>query len=343
MSLLFVCASPLSDLRSRTKSTSQRRCRFLKKNPPVASATKLQPLVRVRSSVPAVLVRGGDRVSFVNGMGTNAFSASIKEPVQTVLTSNIGRCVDLVTALQYDEFVLLLSSLPEGKLYEYLDRYIFPADDVEVQKYAIPNAVDVMGTRPEDIQPPGDLQALPTTFGCTIVDREVSREGGSEELHFPSDWIATLGTVAHDDEHWEAERVQRGIPLLGTDITSDYNPLECGLWHWVSFEKGCYIGQETIARLNTYDGVKQVLCLVEFEGGVEAGDEIRGGDEDGRAAGKLTSVSTVDGRCRALGYVRRKSGLAETGSTVLVNGVKGCVLETLFLKHGYEDRSLLAL
>lgn len=343
MTLLFVSASPLAALRSKTKSTSQSQCVLLKKNPLVASATNLQPVVRVRSGVPAVIVRGEDRVSFVNGMGTNAFSASIKEPVQTVLTSNIGRCVDLVTALQYDDFVLLLSSLPEGKLYEYLDRYVFPADDVELQKYAIPNAVDVMGTRPEGIHPPGDLQALPNTFGTTIVDRELLREGGSEALEAQSDWITSLGTVAQDSEQWEAARIQRGIPLLGTDITTEYNPLESGLWHWVSFEKGCYIGQGTIARLHINDGVRRVLLLMEFEGVVEAGDEIEGGVEDRRAAGKLTSVSTVDGRCRALGFVRRKSGLAEIGSTVVVNGVKGVVLDAPFLKHGYEDRSLLTL
>ena len=50
------------------------------------------------------------------------------------------------------------------------------------------------------------------------------------------------------------------VPIAGYDLTEDVNPLEAGLLlHLIDFEKGCYIGQEVIARLDTYDKVQRSL------------------------------------------------------------------------------------
>jgi hypothetical protein len=51
-------------------------------------------------------------------------------------------------------------------------------------------------------------------------------------------------------------RIEQGRLMPGFELTDDYNPLDAGLWNTISFNKGCYIGQETIARLDTYNGVK---------------------------------------------------------------------------------------
>ena len=48
---------------------------------------------------------------------------------------------------------------------------------------------------------------------------------------------------------WEIARVLAGRPAPGRELTPDYNPLEAGLYHAVSVNKGCYIGQETIAKV----------------------------------------------------------------------------------------------
>lgn len=67
-----------------------------------------------------------------------------------------------------------------------------------------------------------------------------------------------------------------GLPFPGKELTSDYNPLEAGLWHTVHFDKGCYIGQETISRVNAYNAVKTALYGVSFEESalVEEGAEL---------------------------------------------------------------------
>lgn len=65
-----------------------------------------------------------------------------------------------------------------------------------------------------------------------------------------------------------------GLPFPGKELTSDYNPLEAGLWHAVHFDKGCYIGQETISRVNAYNAVNTALYGVSFEDSVEEGAEL---------------------------------------------------------------------
>ena len=51
----------------------------------------------------------------------------------------------------------------------------------------------------------------------------------------------------------------QGRPLPGTELTDAVNPLEAGLYHAVSLSKGCYMGQETLAKVHTKDAVKQQL------------------------------------------------------------------------------------
>ncbi|HEY9300979.1 MAG TPA: folate-binding protein, partial [Phormidium sp.] len=91
---------------------------------------------------------------------------------------------------------------------------------------------------------------------------------------------------------------------------------------------GCYIGQETIARLNTYKGVKQQLWGIRLQAPTEVGSVISLGDEK---VGKLTSFTETEQGYFGLGYVRTKAG--GEGLKVLVGEVEGEVVEVPFLKR----------
>ena len=70
-------------------------------------------------------------------------------------------------------------------------------------------------------------------------------------------WLADRAPLpAQEQQRW---RIQRGIPAAPGEINDDTNPFEIGLADRVSLSKGCYVGQETLAKLATYDGVKQQL------------------------------------------------------------------------------------
>jgi hypothetical protein len=132
------------------------------------------------------------------------------------------------------------------------------------------------------------------------------------------------------DRAWDVLRILQGRPAPDAELTDDYNPLEVGLWQTISFTKGCYIGQETIARLNTYKGVKQYLWGIKLNDYAEVGSAIAIKDEK---VGKLTSFTeTADGYF-GLGYIRTKAG--GIGLKVQVGETEGEIVEIPFVSHEY--------
>jgi len=118
---------------------------------------------------------------------------------------------------------------------------------------------------------------------------------------------------------WEAlnaARIEAGIPWFGIDMDESNLLPETGLERTaVSDTKGCYLGQEIVARLATYGSASRKLMGVVFEGAdqAQAGDEIRCRGED---VGRITSAgySPALGRAVALGYLKR--GAYEAGTAV---------------------------
>jgi tRNA-modifying protein YgfZ len=60
-------------------------------------------------------------------------------------------------------------------------------------------------------------------------------------------------------ESWEEARICCGLPVPGRELTELYNPLEAGLCHATSLNKGCYVGQETLAKVHNTNG--ELPCL----------------------------------------------------------------------------------
>jgi folate-binding protein YgfZ len=85
-------------------------------------------------------------------------------------------------------------------------------------------------------------------------------------------------------------RVENGLPSTPNEINDQYNPYEIDLIDEVDFEKGCYIGQEVIARLDTYQKVQRFLHKVKIKSDQELelpGDIFDSGD---KKVGSLTSL-----------------------------------------------------
>jgi folate-binding protein YgfZ len=143
--------------------------------------------------------------------------------------------------------------------------------------------------------------------------------------------LTEAGATPIGDRVWEQLRIQQGRPTPDRELTEDYNPLEAGLWQTISFEKGCYIGQETIARLNTYKGVKQQLWGVRLQAPVEPGTVVMVGEEK---VGKLTSFTETDQGAFGLAYIRTKAG--GVALKVQVGDVEGEIVDVPFLTHEYQ-------
>ncbi|MEO6909212.1 MAG: glycine cleavage T C-terminal barrel domain-containing protein, partial [Abditibacteriaceae bacterium] len=117
-----------------------------------------------------------------------------------------------------------------------------------------------------------------------------------------------------DNQTYNILRVEAGVPVAGLEITEAHNPWEANLDSMISLHKGCYNGQEIIARLNTYEKVKQHLKGLRLSEAVPPNAETTL-QSDGKNAGEITSIVNSP-RCGniALAYIKKS---CEPAGTVL--------------------------
>ncbi|WP_373540440.1 folate-binding protein YgfZ [Chamaesiphon sp.] len=298
-----------------------------------------------------IVVSDRDRLRFLHNQSTADFEKrQVGEGCDTVFVTSTARTIDLATGLILDDEVLLIVSPNRREyLFNWLDRYIFFADRVQLKDVTDSLAsFTIIGTESAGILAQlgsPQLTDLPVhSHQLVNIDGVEFRIAIGTELGLPGyrligdraksaalrEAIANLGAVTLTEDAWECLRIDRGRPKPDAELTEDYNPLEVGLWDTISFSKGCYIGQETIARLNTYQGVKQYLWGIKLAGNTSAGTAIT---VDGDKVGVLTSCMEVDGEIRGLGYVRSKAG--GVGLKVMVGDVDGEIIDLPFVRHEY--------
>jgi tRNA-modifying protein YgfZ len=298
-----------------------------------------------------ILVGDRDRIRFLHNQSTANFEkCQAGQGCNTVFVTSTARTIDLVTGLILDEEVLLIVSPNRREyLFNWLDRYIFFADRVQLKDVTDRLAsFTLMGAESTDVLERlscSKLTDLPQhSHQLYNIDGVEVRIAIGTELGLPGyqlicdrdksatlqQSLTSLGAVTLDEDAWECLRIAQGRPKPDAELTEDYNPLEVGLWETISFDKGCYIGQETIARLNTYQGVKQYLWGVKLAGSVAVGMAIT---IDSQKVGVLTSFAEIDGEILGLGYVRSKAG--GVGSKVMVGDVEGEIIALPFVQHQY--------
>jgi folate-binding protein YgfZ len=129
---------------------------------------------------------------------------------------------------------------------------------------------------------------------------------------------ATASLRSIGPEAYEAVRIEAGFPAWGSELSEEVNPLEAGLDASIHWNKGCYIGQEVIARLDTYHKVQRHLVGIRFAAGVPPPPPRSAILAGGEAAGFVTSatLSPALGASIALAYLR--TGHAAPGTEVQV-------------------------
>jgi hypothetical protein len=308
-----------------------------------------------RSHWGRIQVSGGDRLRFLHNQSTNNFERlNPGQGCDTVFVTSTARTIDLATAYVTENAVLLIVS-PNRRQYmiDWLDRYIFFADKVELTDVTQETATfSLIGPKSNALveqlgggaiigQPYASHQLVQLKSGEVriAVGNGLSMPGYT--LIVPTENAAAVwsnlvesGSVPLGDRVWEQLRIQQGRPVPDQELTEDYNPLEARLLQTISFEKGCYIGQETIARLNTYKGVKQYLWGIRLSAPAQPGSVITLEDEK---IGKLTSYTDTEQGFFGLGYIRTKAG--GEGLTVQVGETEGELVDVPFLDVSREDVS----
>lgn len=284
-------------------------------------------------------VSGKDAVDLLHRLTTNEVRYLQTGQGQiNLFTNEKGRIVDRVLLLKLAERLLLLTSPgTAGTLVEWLDRFTFLEEIVVHDRTAETAALQWIGPDAASALQRRlglDAGALPPWhFLQTTVDGRSVLAVCLDDLWLPS--FLTIGdatairALAEDlvseasllgERAYEVLRIESGWGVYGKELSESTNPLEAGQKPFVSFTKGCYIGQEVVARLDTYEKVQRALVGLELEG--SAGEESAifcGGEEVGR----ITSVAYSPRLSRyiALAFVRRQ--WAEPGKEVLVRSRAG--------------------
>jgi aminomethyltransferase len=122
-------------------------------------------------------------------------------------------------------------------------------------------------------------------------------------------------------------RIRAGSPGAGRELSEEYIPLELGLWDEVSFAKGCYTGQEIIARMESRGKLAKTISTVRIDALSESPVDLL---IDGKRVGTLTSAVTApDGTHYGIALLKPDQAQSDTqavtttGVTATVTGLPG--------------------
>jgi folate-binding protein YgfZ len=265
----------------------------------VAGIARLDDRVVVR-------VTGDDRVSFMHGMCTQDIEKLRPGMVAPalILTEHAHVVADFFIYAEDDALLLEIERTAWARARNHLEKFLV-ADDVEFEEAGNLVAIDVEGPRAQaviqsalgnGIQMPKEWRyifadstriALIPRFGepaYTFLEDVPNAAGRMESL-----LRMEAGTKVVEPSALGLLRVERGLACVGTDTGEKTLALEACLERAISFNKGCYIGQETVERATARGGIKKRLCGVQIDG-AELPPPRSSVLFDGKEVGRLTSV-----------------------------------------------------
>lgn len=236
---------------------------------------------------------GRDRIDLIHRMSTNDLrDMAINEGRATVLTNALARMVDRIVVINLKDRALVLGSWGAAtRVRKWLSGYIFFNDEIKLED-ASPQwgQFDLVGPHAAAIADSliagasGLKKFSVIQNGEAIIGRGDAIKGdsffvvaASEPLAKLRQQAAALGAVECDRDLYNLLRIESGIPEIDHEISEEYIPLEANLWGDVSFSKGCYIGQEIIARMESRGKLAKMLVGVESATPLQAGTKIEGG------------------------------------------------------------------
>lgn len=287
-----------------------------------------------------IALRGADHLDFLHRMSTNALlGLAPRQGARTVFCDHRGRVVEVVELCRVDadESVAFVGPGRAPGLLQWLEHFHFSEEVAWRDATAETGQLELVGPRAATVaesalalslagaDPLGLVaDALPLRVCRVDAARSTGLRlwGPRPAIDETRSRLADAGVPAIGEATWEVLRVEDGRPLPGRELTLDHNPWEAGLADAIHLNKGCYVGQEVLARLDTYSKVKQHLVGLLLAGPAASGDPVA---VEGRPVGWLTSVAFSPGleSWTALAYLR--SGSSDVGTTVAVGAAGGTV------------------
>lgn len=273
------------------------------------------------SSAGLINALGSDTLDFFNRMSTNNLTSfPVNTYCKTVFTNDKGRIVDFVTLINLQDnteskTLVLASPGLEDTLISHLDKFII-MDDVKLEKPGTEfhklsvwgeNVLDEINTAlsyeikndGSVVIPENDLYAFYDEYRVPTVNFI----GTKEQFEKLRSSLSDANELS--DEDYELFRIKHGIPAPGNEINDNINPVECGLNDYISYNKGCYIGQEVISRLDAQGKIPKQMVLITSENGIAKDDKIFSNDEkEKKEVGFISSAAGESEDSVGLGFIR---------------------------------------
>jgi folate-binding protein YgfZ len=291
------------------------------------------------SYVGRIKATGEDVLDLLHRISTNdLLSLQPGHGAPTVLTTDRGRILDLLAVLNLgDQILLLTGPNTRDTVIEWIDKYTFVEDITLEDVTATTVMLSAMGPNSHsllrelagvELGPNRSTPAAIAGVEARVIRRDLVDQPRYEIVVARQDsepvWkeLTAAGAIPIGLEAYEALRVEAGEPSSDRELGEAYNPLETGLWGSISFTKGCYIGQEVIARLDTYQKVQKHLVSFVFSPGARVNEGVRL-SKDGKDVGQVTSVAVLPstGEAIGMGYVRKEA--ADVGTQMDLDGQTG--------------------
>lgn len=295
-----------------------------------------------RSRIGLVRVTGDDAVELIGRISTNDVSKLTPggPGILNAFTTNKGRMIDLVASYLAGDGLWMLGSPDCGPpTAANIERYVFSEDCEAIDEGGDHAVFCVLG---EDA-----TRAIATASGLDIagwppfgqgtwtlnsgpalrVFHSAELPGGGYFVVAPAEAktaaaaaLEAGGADPSEIPSYESLRVAFGRPSAPGEISGKHNPLDLNLERAVDFEKGCYVGQEVVARLHYYEKVRRGLWGVRLDGVDPArpGDRVTLAGDAPKQIGVVTSSAPLPDGARAAAIILARAGLAEAGAAVQV-------------------------
>lgn len=279
-----------------------------------------------------IKLTGKDTLEFLHRVSTNSvkdLKPDYKAP--TLFLNEKGRFIDRTLLLCLDNQYLLVGNNNTGRLLNWINKFII-MEDIQTADVSTNYCVfDLIGPQSE-------------SYLTLLIGDEIKSLNGENVLNITLDGFSFFVFSARENsglkyfriliasgqasnfadyisenksvfdllfvgaDAYEIFRLEMGVPEYPTEVNDNYNPHENGLVNEISFSKGCYIGQEVIARLDTYDKIQRKMTGIIFENDFESNLPLTIYSEGDEEAGEVTSIvnSILLKEKIGLGMIRKK-------------------------------------
>lgn len=260
---------------------------------------------------------GKDVVKFLQGKITN--DAALLTPGQGIFTTALdikGHIQADMKIYGFPEYKLMvLMHYAKDHILKFLDRYIISEDVRLADVTGEYGMVQVLGPKAEEAlrkrgisELPGELFSFITTRVSGVPAELIRLGAGFALLCASSDTPALLDALDVPPigmRAFDIFRIENGMPLFKRDFDETNFPQEARLDSTLNFKKGCYLGQEVMARIDAQGHVNKFLMGIASTGEMRPGDVLCKGEKE---IGRITSATQSPklGQGLAMGYVRRE-------------------------------------